>query len=222
MSTKAKIVISVIAICIILALITISIVLVFTAPTHIVDDSTFVITHRGGTAANVTVTREDINLFQSEETNSTMIDIEEKVNYSMTNAADGTTAGYDLGMFNRGQEMDMSKADTTMTIDVELSDTVSSNSVIVKLNYADMGETDTNVRMVVNATLYSANGDTILEQSVLTITDGQWNNNLVFQCPRILSYSGDNRVTIEVKSEVVSYAEKARLDGQFTLSLIGA
>ncbi|MBE5735157.1 MAG: hypothetical protein E7361_01765 [Clostridiales bacterium] len=222
MSTKTKIVISIIALCIILALIAISIVLVLTAPVHVVDDSTFVVKYQGGVVADVEVEMEDHNLYKSDETNSTMIDIEKVVDFTMTDNTAGESETYNLGMFNKGQLMDITKADTIMRITVSMADDHTSNPILVKLAYNDTGVADSNVRLVVSAVLNSSTSQMHIEENVVEIGDAGWDNIDLFQSSKILRYSQYDSITITVKAQVVSYADGVRLDGGFALSLIGA
>ncbi len=222
MSTRVKIIISVIAVTIILALIAIGIVLVVTSPVHNMKDSTFIIKYQGGVAGDVKVVMENHNLYLSDETNSTMIDKDERVNFAMTSIASGETDAYDIGMFNKGQLMDISKADTTMTVSVALSDSTVSNPMLVKLEYNDTHDTDTNIRLVVSAVYRSSSSQYAVPAVTYTLNNNVWNTSTIFQGNTILRDSGYTSVDITVIAEIVSYDTEARLDGEFTLSMIGA
>ncbi len=227
MSNRAKIIVSVLAICILLAIVAISIVIVLTEPAHIVDDSSFVIEYTNGSVvADVKVTKKETNLYYTDDkTNAEMDSVEElfefKSNISDTN---GVTRKYNIGKFNRGQYIDISEADTTLVIEIELDKSVVSADTDVILTYVDSGELDTNIRFVITATMSSTYNthleDVVLDPVEINMVDGSWTNSKLFDSDTTLKTKGYNKLTLSVKSEVVRYEGIARLDGEFKLSLL--
>ncbi len=222
MSTKAKIVISISGIAFIIAVIVLSLVLAFTSPTIDVESSTLVIDYSAGDIkAKVNVSREDVNSYYSEDDGqSTMDDIEELATYLTSSSSSKVTSDeIDLGKFNNGQYIDITEADTTLIIEVILLN--NSDSFKVSLNYTDLYDKDSNVKLVVNASLYTSNNTEMkLDNKVCVLQNGNWDSTNLVDSSISLSNYGYTKMIIEVEAKVVSYAEESvKLDGRFNLTL---
>ena len=228
MKTKAKILISVVAVCLLIAVVVLSLVLALTAPVHIVDDSSIVVNYSAGSvSAGVKITREDKRLYKSQgEGNSVSTDIgAEHDFYCNLGSTTGTSGSLDLGQFNSGQLIDKTQADTTLTIDVSLNALEYSSDTFVKLSYVDGFESDSNVRLVVNAVMYKGTEELDLGTSTFYRINDSWNmtDGVIFSTNNPLTKSqGANKYTgvrITVVAELVSFDSFGKLDGEFTLSL---
>jgi len=222
MSTKTKVVISVFGIVVIIAVIVLSLVLAFTDTAHNIKSSTLVIDYSSGNInAKVNVNRKDVNLYLAEDgSSSTMVDVEELATYTVTSSDfDTTSDAIDLGAFNNGQYLDITKADTTLVIEVALHGI--SDAVQVSLGYTDLYEKDDNVKLVVNTSLFTSNNTELkLEKKTAILQNGVWDISNLVNSNVSLTNFGYNKMIIEVEAKVVSFAqESCRFDGKFNLSL---
>ena len=226
MSTKTKVVISIIGLCVILAVIAVSIVLALTAPAQNINASSFMIKYTpNSVVANVKVSTKDINLYSTGSgENGIMENVIERCNYDMTALSSAGESGkFDLGTFNNGQYIDMTKADTSLIIDVALDSTTISGSPIVKLYYADNFEKDYNIKFVISGKIFSDKTSLSaidIPEKTYTISGDNFNNINLFTSSTRLESNGYNKLRLTCTAKIVSYTEtSARLDGNFVLSL---
>ena len=228
MKTKAKILVSVIAICVLIAVVVLGLVLALTEPVHIVDNCNMVVNYSAGSvSAGVKITREDKRLYKSQgEGNSVTTDIGAEHNFACTlSSTTGTSGSLDLGQFNSGQLIDKTKADTALIIDISLNSIENSAPTHVSLSYADVAETDSNVKLVVSAVMYRGTEELDLGVTTFYRINDSWNitGGVLFRTNNPLSKEvGSNNYTgirITVVSELVSFDSYGRLDGEFKLSL---
>ena len=229
MKTKAKIIISVIAVCVIIGVVVLSMVIALTEPVYNVDNSKIYVEYDAGeVSADISIKKEDTRLYHSQgEGDSVTKDVSAEQDFTISlNHDAGSIGGFDLGMFNLGQFIDKTQAETILTIDVSMNALEAGKDTFVKLLYSDKGEKDYNVKLTISAIMYK-DGKSDLDLGVMEykVTDGVWNinNNVLFNANQPLTrytdreyYSG---VRITVKSELVSFTDNCRLDGDFTLSL---
>ena len=226
MSTKTKVVISIIGLCVILAVIAVSIVLALTAPAQNINASSFMIKYTpNGVVANVKVSTKDVNLYSTGSgENGIMENVIERCNYDMTALSSAGESGkFDLGTFNNGQYIDMTKADTSLIIDVALDSTTISGSPIVKLYYADNFEKDYNIKFVISGKIFSDKTSLPaidIPEKTYSISGDNFNNINLFTSSTRLESNGYNKLRLTCTAKIVSYTEtSARLDGNFVLSL---
>lgn len=226
MSTKTKVVISIIGLCVILAVIAVSIVLALTAPAQNINASSFMIKYTpNSVVANVKVSTKDINLYSTGSgENGIMENVIERCNYDITAlSSDGESGKFDLGTFNNGQYIDMTKADTSLIIDVALDNTTTSGSPIVKLYYADNFEKDYNIKFVISGKIFSDKTSLPaidIPEKTYSISGDNFNNINLFTSSTRLESNGYNKLRFTCTAKIVSYTEtSARLDGNFVLSL---
>lgn len=226
MSTRTKLVISIIGICLIIAVVAVSIVLAFTAPAHNIESSSLIIKYTPTkVVANVRVSRQDINLYSTGSGDSGVMEsVVDKCDYNIDAlSTSGESGRFNLGAFNEGQFIDMAKADTTLLINIALDKNSTSGSPIVKLAYSDKYEADYNIKFVISGKIYSDNAGytTItIPETVYNINGDNFSNIKLFEASTALSTTGYNKLQLTCTAKIVSYTEtSAKLDGDFVLSL---